>query len=54
MSVIESPDIYDHPGPDGFFAVVQLDPVASVAAMNDARATEAAAKIPRNKYMCAS
>ncbi|KZV88724.1 hypothetical protein EXIGLDRAFT_722376 [Exidia glandulosa HHB12029] len=51
MAVIESPDIYDRPGENGTFAVVQLDPVASVAAMKDARATEAAAKIPRSKYL---
>ncbi|KZV88726.1 hypothetical protein EXIGLDRAFT_751513 [Exidia glandulosa HHB12029] len=51
MSVIESPSIYDHPGSDGTFAIVQLDPVASVAAMKDARASEAAAKIPRSKYL---
>ncbi|KZV94964.1 hypothetical protein EXIGLDRAFT_736187 [Exidia glandulosa HHB12029] len=51
MSVIESPDIYDRPGENGTFAIVQLDPVASVAAMKDARATEAASKIPRSKYL---
>ncbi|KZV88525.1 hypothetical protein EXIGLDRAFT_174710 [Exidia glandulosa HHB12029] len=51
MEVLENPSIQDRPGPNGTFVVVGLDPVASVAALDDARATEAAAAMPRSKYL---
>ncbi|KZV88523.1 hypothetical protein EXIGLDRAFT_174654 [Exidia glandulosa HHB12029] len=49
--VLENPSIEDRPGPNGTFVVVGLDPVASVAAMHDERATEAAAAMPKSKYL---
>ncbi|KZV94950.1 hypothetical protein EXIGLDRAFT_736177 [Exidia glandulosa HHB12029] len=49
--VLENPSIDDRPGPNGIFVVVGLDPIASVAAMQDERATEAAAAMPKSKYL---
>ncbi|KZV88526.1 hypothetical protein EXIGLDRAFT_772639 [Exidia glandulosa HHB12029] len=51
MVVLENPSIDDRPGPNGTFVVVGLDPIASVAAMQDERATEAAAAMPKSKYL---
>ncbi|KZV94955.1 hypothetical protein EXIGLDRAFT_494583 [Exidia glandulosa HHB12029] len=51
MEVIEAPNIYDRPGPNGTFVVVGLDPVASVAGMKDELATAAAAALPKHRYL---
>ncbi|KZV88524.1 hypothetical protein EXIGLDRAFT_174663 [Exidia glandulosa HHB12029] len=51
MDILETPNIYDRPGPNGTFVVVGLDPVASVAGMKDELATAAAAALPKHKYL---
>ncbi|KZV94951.1 hypothetical protein EXIGLDRAFT_748385 [Exidia glandulosa HHB12029] len=51
MDILETPNIYDRPGPNGTFVVVGLDPIASVAGMKDELATAAAAALPKHKYL---
>ncbi|EJD39342.1 hypothetical protein AURDEDRAFT_187377 [Auricularia subglabra TFB-10046 SS5] len=51
MLLVENPSIYDRPVEFGTLVVVSLDPVASVAALDDEQATAEAAAIVPGKYL---